>query len=66
MFNAIGEVAALPRKWFVKRKVDPLKDAEKIAMALAVASGTAGFVGSAMHLIRDTFGIVDNFTDWGD
>jgi hypothetical protein len=65
VLSGLGDAAALPRKW-AKGKVEPLKDIETMATGAATVSGTAGSAASAMHLIRDSFGIVDNFTDWGD
>lgn len=57
--RVFADAAKLPGKWS-KGNVDPLKDAEAIAMALSFGTGTGAATASILHLIRDTIGIGEN------
>ncbi len=65
LLSSLGDAAALPLKWS-KGKVDVLKDAEALATAASSRSMTAAAAANLMHLIRDIWGVTDNFTDWED
>jgi hypothetical protein len=59
MLNFVEDAAALPLKWS-KGKVEPLKDLETLATGGAGFSGTSAAAASALHIIRDVVGFIEN------
>jgi hypothetical protein len=59
MLGFLSDPAALPRKWS-KGKVEPLKDLETLATGGAGFSGTSAAAASALHIIRDVVGFIEN------
>jgi hypothetical protein len=62
MLSFFGDAGALLPKW-AKGNFDPLKDAETLTTAGAAVSGTSAAAASALHLIRDTVGVIKNLTE---
>jgi hypothetical protein len=59
MLNFMESAAAIPAKWG-KGKVEPLKDLETLATAGAGFSGTSAAAASALHILRDVVGFIEN------
>ena len=59
MLAFLDQAAGLPKKW-AGGKVEPIKDAETLATAGAGFSGTSAAAASAMHIIRDVVGFIEN------
>lgn len=59
LLSFLAQAAGLPLKWS-KGKVEPLKDLETLTTAGAGFSGTSAVAASAMHLIRDVVGFIQN------
>jgi hypothetical protein len=59
MLESLGDATATANRW-AHGKADPLKDLETVFTAGASVSGTSAAAASAMHLIRDTVGFLQN------
>lgn len=59
MLAGIGGSLSIVPKW-LEGDFDVLKDAEKIFTDGAAVSSTSGAMASAMHILRDAWGIIEN------
>ena len=59
MLSFLDQAAGLPKKW-AGGKFEPIKDVEALTTAGAGLSGTSAAAASAMHLIRDVVGFIEN------
>jgi hypothetical protein len=59
MLSFFDQAAGLPKKW-AGGKVEPIKDLETLTTAGAGFSGTSAAAASAMHILRDVVGFIEN------